>query len=199
MDTDLRPVFSRKFCFCPESRKAIHTQHFKLRIKLLLGRRVIDAQGGTCQNFDRDARPTFLGLKFGQILFFCIGKFLGYFSGFCKISAIFLGLTNFQLFFWVFQFLCHTLQSFAWRTHSTEKHTIIVAFHIYSNFDKHCILSLVWVILFFWVWILGNSIFLEFEFRVILLFWVVEICSRSSIPFKEMLVCPPSGHWRWGK
>ena len=26
--------------------------------------------GGTCQNFDRDARPVFLGLKFGQILFF---------------------------------------------------------------------------------------------------------------------------------
>ena len=94
MDTDLR-----KFCFCPEFRKAIHTQHFKLRIKLLLGRRVIDAQGGTCQNFDRDARPTFLGLKFGQILFFYIGKFFSYFSGFCKISAIFLGLTNFQLFF----------------------------------------------------------------------------------------------------
>ena len=26
--------------------------------------------GGTCQNFDRDAHPTFLGLKFGQNLFF---------------------------------------------------------------------------------------------------------------------------------
>ena len=26
--------------------------------------------GGTCQNFDRDARPIFGGLKFGQILFF---------------------------------------------------------------------------------------------------------------------------------
>ena len=70
-------------------------------------------RGGTCQNFDRDALPTFLGLKFGQILFFCVGKFFSYFSGFCKISAIFLGLTNFQHFFWVFQFLCHTLQSFA--------------------------------------------------------------------------------------
>ena len=91
MDTDLRPVFSRKFCFCPEFRKAIHTQHFKLRIKLLLGRRVIDTQGGTCQTFDRDDPPTFLGLKFGQILFFCIGKFL----------AIFLGFAKFLLFFWV--------------------------------------------------------------------------------------------------
>ena len=68
--------------------------------------------GGTCQNFDRDARPIFLGLKFGQILFFWVGKFFSYFSGFCKISAIFLGLTNFQLFFWVFQFLYHTLESF---------------------------------------------------------------------------------------
>ena len=68
--------------------------------------------GGTCQNFDRDARPIFLGLKFGQILFFWVGKFFSYFSGFHKISAIFLGLTNFQLFFWVFQFLYHTLESF---------------------------------------------------------------------------------------
>ena len=57
--------------------------------------------------------PLFLGLKFGQILFFCIGKFFSYFSGFCKFSAIFVGLTNFHLFFWVFQFLCYTLQSFA--------------------------------------------------------------------------------------
>ena len=77
--------------------------------------------GGTCQNFDRDARPIFLGLKFGQILFFLVGKFFSYFSGFRKISAIFLDLTNFQLIFWVFQFLYHTLESFEWRTHSTEK------------------------------------------------------------------------------
>ena len=75
MDTGLRPVFSRKFCFCPEFRKAIHTQHSKLRIKLLLGRRVIDAQGDTCQNFDVDARPTFMGLKFGQILFSVLENF----------------------------------------------------------------------------------------------------------------------------
>ena len=71
-----------------------------------------DPQGGTGQNFDRDARPICLGLKFGQILFFCVGKFFSYFSGFSKISAIFLSLTNFQLFFWVFQFLYHTLESF---------------------------------------------------------------------------------------
>ena len=29
---------------------------------------------------------------------------------------------------------------------------------------------------------------LTFKFRVILFFWVVEICSRTSIPVKEMLV-----------
>ena len=45
--------------------------------------------GGTCQNFDRDARPIFFCLKFGQILFFRVGKSFSYFSGFCKISAIF--------------------------------------------------------------------------------------------------------------
>ena len=43
--------FSRKFCFCPEFRKAIHTQHFKLRIKLLLGRRVIDAEENLLSNY----------------------------------------------------------------------------------------------------------------------------------------------------
>ena len=59
-------------------------------------------------------------------------QILSYFSGFCKISAIFLGLTNFQLFFWS---SCHTLKSYDRRTHGTEKHKIIVAFHIYSNFE----------------------------------------------------------------
>ena len=56
-------------------------------------------EGGTCQNFDRDARPIFLGLKFDQILFFWVGKFFSYFSGFRKISPIFVDLTNFQIFF----------------------------------------------------------------------------------------------------
>ena len=50
----------------------------------------------------------FLGLKFSQVLFFWVGKFFSYFSGFHKISAIFFSLTNFQLFFF-FQFLYHTL------------------------------------------------------------------------------------------
>ena len=36
---------------------------------------VLFPRGGTCQNFDRDARPIFLGLKFGQILFFWVGNF----------------------------------------------------------------------------------------------------------------------------
>ena len=61
----------------------------------------------TCQNLDRDARPIFLGLKFGQILFFWVGKFFLYFSGFRKISAIFMGLTNFQLFFGSSNFVSH--------------------------------------------------------------------------------------------
>ena len=47
------------------------------------------SQEGTCQNFDRDARPVFLGLKFGQILFFWV----------LQNFRVFLGLTNFQLFF----------------------------------------------------------------------------------------------------
>ena len=55
--------------------------------------------GGGGQNLDRNARPIFWGLKFGQVQFFWVGKFFRYFSGFHKISAIFWGLTNFQLFF----------------------------------------------------------------------------------------------------
>ena len=50
---------------------------------------------GTCGNFDRDASPIFLGLKFGQILFFWISKFFSYFSRFRKISTTFLGLPIF--------------------------------------------------------------------------------------------------------
>ena len=47
------------------------------------------APGGTCQSFDRDARPILLGLKFDQILF----------SGLANFLAIFLGFTKFPLFF----------------------------------------------------------------------------------------------------
>ena len=49
--------------------------------------------------FRQGCSSYFLGLKFGQILFFWVGKFFIYFSAFHKISAIFLGLTNFRLFF----------------------------------------------------------------------------------------------------
>ena len=40
-----------KFCFCPEFKKAIYTQHFKLRIKLMLGRRVYDAEENKLSNY----------------------------------------------------------------------------------------------------------------------------------------------------
>ena len=68
--------------------------------------------GGTCQNFDRDARPIFLCLKSGQILFFWVGKFFSYFSGFRKNFRHFFGSDKFPATFWVFQFLYHTLESF---------------------------------------------------------------------------------------
>ena len=56
-------------------------------------------RGGTCQNVDRDARPIFLGLKFGQMLFFWVGNFFSYFSGFRKISAILFGSDKFPAIF----------------------------------------------------------------------------------------------------
>ena len=139
--------------------------------------------------FDMDARPIFLGLKFSQILFFWVGKFFSYFSGFCKISAICLGLTNFQLFFGSSNF-CITHLNPLNEEHTVPKNKIIVAFHIYSNFDDHFILSHS----IFWGLNFGAFYFFGFKFRVILFFWVVEICSRTSIPVKQMLVYPPS----WG-
>ena len=143
--------------------------------------------GGTCQNFDRDARPIFLGLKFGQIQFFLVGNFFSYFSGFRKISAIILGLTNFQLFFFGSSNFCITHLNPLNEEHTVLKNKVIVAFHIYSNFDNHCILihSILLGLNF------GAFYFFGFEFRAILFFWVVEICSRTSIPVKEMLVYPP--------
>ena len=82
---------------------------------------------GRGQNLDKDTRPVWLSLKFGQILLLCVNKLLSYFWRFRKISVICLGLKNFQY---------DTLLFFEWRTHSIEKHKILVAFHIYSNFDK---------------------------------------------------------------
>ena len=70
--------------------------------------------------------------------------------------------------------------------HTVLKNKIIVAFHIYSNFDHHFILShSSFLGLNF-----GAFYFFGFKFRVILFFWVVEICSQTSIPVKEMLVYP---------
>ena len=112
--------------------------------------------GGHMSKFWQGCSSLFLGLKFGQILFFWVGKCFSYFSEFCKISAIFLGLTNFQLFFFGLPiFVSHTW--ILWMKNTVLKNKIIVAFHIYSNFDHH---FSSWVILFFWVWILGHSIFL---------------------------------------
>ena len=80
----------------------------------------------------------FLCLKFGRFLFFWVGKLFSYFSRFRKF---FLGLTNFQLFFGSSNF-CITHLSPLNEEHTVLRiHKIIVAFHIYSNFDKHCILS----------------------------------------------------------
>ena len=53
--------------------------------------------------FRQGCSSYFLGLKFGQILFFWVGKFFSYFSGFHKISAIFFGSDKFPAIFWVFQ------------------------------------------------------------------------------------------------
>ena len=143
--------------------------------------------GGHMSKFIQGCSSYFWVWNLAKSYFAGLVNSFSYFSGFHKISATFLGLTNFQLFFWVFQFLYHTIESFEWRPHSTGKHKIIVAFHIYSNFDKHSILT---HSIFFYL-NFGAFYFLGSEIRVILFFGVVEICSRTSIPVKEVLLSHP--------
>ena len=86
------------------------------------------------KNLDVDACPIFLGLEFDQILFSYLCKFLSRFFGLHKISTI-LGVWKFPAtFFGVPIFISHT--SVEWRTHSNEKHKIIVAFHICQTLTK---------------------------------------------------------------
>ena len=47
--------------------------------------------GGTCENFDRDARVIFLGLKFTKMSFFWVSLSWRHFFGVDKIAVIFLG------------------------------------------------------------------------------------------------------------
>ena len=48
-------------------------------------------RGGTCENFDRDARVIFLGLKFTKMSFFWVSLSWRHFFGVEKIAVIFLG------------------------------------------------------------------------------------------------------------
>ena len=47
--------------------------------------------GGTCENFDGDARVIFLGLKFMKMSFFWVSLSWRHFFGVDKIAVIFLG------------------------------------------------------------------------------------------------------------
>ena len=62
--------------------------------------------------FRQGCSSYFSGFEIWPNPIFWVGKIFSYSSGFRKISSTFLGLTNFQLFFWVFQFLYHTLEFF---------------------------------------------------------------------------------------
>ena len=135
-----------KLYFSPSCSCSVCLTHFNslfrsrvLAISVLILK--ANAPGGEqTSKFWQGCSSYFLGLKSGQILFFWVGKCFSYFSGFCKISAIFLGLTNFQLLFGSSNF-CVTRLNPLHEEHTILKNKIIVAFHIYSNFDKHCIMS----------------------------------------------------------
>ena len=57
-------------------------------------------RGGTCKNFDRDARVIFLGLKFMKMSFFWVSLNWRHFFGVEKIAVIFFGfIENLHHFF----------------------------------------------------------------------------------------------------
>ena len=58
-------------------------------------------RGGTCENFDRDARVIFLGLKFTKTSFFWVSLSCRHFFGVEKIAVIFLGSLKICVIFWV--------------------------------------------------------------------------------------------------
>ena len=106
-----KDVCVRDHCHIMRKFRYSARQECNLRLRITLESikiPVVFPQGGTCQNFNRDARPLFLGLKFGQILSFWVGKFFSYFSEFRKISAIFWRLTKWQLFLGLPIFVSHT-------------------------------------------------------------------------------------------
>ena len=57
-------------------------------------------RGGTCENFDRDARVIFLGLKFTKMSFFWVSLSWHHFFGVEKIAVIFLGSLKICIIFW---------------------------------------------------------------------------------------------------
>ena len=67
--------------------------------------------GGTRKSFDRDARVTFLGLKFDNLLFLGVVQNEGYFLVVEKISIIFLVNWKFVLFLGVAEKRKHRITS----------------------------------------------------------------------------------------
>ena len=136
----------------------------------------LQPQGGTCQNFDRDARPIFLGLKFFQILFFWVSQNFRYFFWVWQISSYFLGLPILVSHTWIL-----------WMKNTQYWKKIIVTFHIYSNFDNNCILShSIFRGLNF-----GAFYFLGFEFRVILFFLGSWNLFSDEHPYQRNACVPP--------
>ena len=134
--------------------------------------------GGHLSKFRQGCSSYFLGLKFSQVLFSGLANSLAIFLGFTKFLLFFLSLTNFQLFFGSSNF-CITHLNPLNGAHSTEKHKIIVAFHIYSSFDKHCILS--------------HSIFGGLDLESFYFFgWLKFVLRRVSLS-KKRLCAPPPG------
>ena len=71
-----------------------------------------ETQGGTCQNFDRDARPIFFRFEIWPNPIFLGWQIFQLFNlGFAKF-LLFFGSDKFPAIFCVFLFLNHTLESF---------------------------------------------------------------------------------------
>ena len=107
----------------------------------------------------------FFGFEIWPNPIFLGWQIFSYFSGFCKITAIF-GVWQISSYFFGSSNFCITHLNPLNGEHTVLENKIIVAFHIYSNFDHHCILShSIFLGLNF-----GAFYFFGFKFGVILFF-----------------------------
>lgn len=83
------------------------------------------------RNLDNDSCSIFQVGNLSKFYFFVLASFFSFFVGFAKFPLFLGGLTNFQLYFWVFQFFCITHLS-----HLSESKVCVKTLKIWLMWQK---------------------------------------------------------------